>query len=226
MFFRKLFLFVLLVCVSPVFSQDLSESSSFVKGVPMEIQSLEMAGRLVSYGYQTKSALPLIQAVQIFQRMNVVDVADSTNLDNRFSETRLLSDATKFADGNKNLLSLINDVCKSTRSAGGLGPLRYYGRLEPGETRYCSTYVTSGKFVQIVVDGQGEGNRTKDAKGEIYSADLQLTVYDGKMRTIAKDHSSGVNCVACFYANDTSNLSIEIKNIGQLPEEYVFYIYK
>ena len=159
--------------------------------------------------------------------MNVVDVADSTNLDHRFSETRLLADATKFADGNKNLLSLINDVSKSTRSGGGrVGPLRYYGKLEPCEIRYYSTSVTSGNFIQIVVDGQGEGNSTKDANGEIYSADLQLTVYDGKMKTIAKDYSSGVNCVACFYANNTSILSIEIENVGQLPEEYVLYIYK
>lgn len=223
---RPLVLIISILLSTASLAQEASLAVSAPKQIPQEAQILEMAGRLVSYGYQTKSALPLIQAVQIFQRMNVVDAADSTNLDNRFSETRLLSDATKFADGNKNLLSLIKDVSKSTRSGGNHGPLRYYGRLEPGETRYYSISATSGQFIQIVVDGQGEGNSTKDANGEIYSADLQLTVYDGRMRTIAKDYSGGVNCVACFYTNNTSNLSTEIKNVGQLGEEYILYIYK
>jgi len=36
-----------------------------------------MAGSLVKYGYQTKTAMPLIQAVEIYNRVGVADEAEA-----------------------------------------------------------------------------------------------------------------------------------------------------
>jgi hypothetical protein len=197
------------------------------KSTSQEVQRLELAGRLVNYGRQTKSALPLIQAVQIYQQLNVVDDTETANqAPSPFSESQLLSDATKFADGNKTLLSLISDVSKTTRSSGFPGPKRYFGRLEPKGIRYINFNASDGEYIQVVLDGQGDGLSTKDANDDVYAPDWQLTVYDGKMRVIAKDYSRGVNCVACFYSHGSSNMTIEIRNVGELADDYILYIYK
>ena len=55
-----------------------------------EIELLELAGKLVGYGQKTKSALPLIQAVQIFRQLNVVENVSDTGTPSY--EDKLLTD--------------------------------------------------------------------------------------------------------------------------------------
>lgn len=205
------------------------------KQIPQEVQYLEMANKLVSFGRQTKSALALVQAVQIYRQLNVVD--DSSNDESSpFSETQILSDATQYADGNKNLLTLIDEIKKSTRGGtdskyGKLGgpfapPLRIFRSVDAGKTSEHRVSVTMNQYVQVTVDGQGENFRRKDSNGNILSSDLRLMVYDVKGHTIAQDQSVGSNCSVSFIARDSSNLLIEVKNVGRLRDDFVLFIYR
>lgn len=195
--------------------------------IPVLSQQLRLADQLVAYGYQTKSALPLIQAVQIYHQLNVTDDPDNSDQSTSpYSEATLLNEATKYADGNKTLLTLIKEVNKGTRSGGALGPLRYYGRLAPGSTNYRHVYVSNNQFVQVVLDGQGEGIKNKDEEGNIHEADLHLTLYTANMRELARDHAKGVNCVVCYSVQNAGTLSVEMKNVGDLSVDYVLYIYR
>lgn len=204
---------------------DKGTLADVVTSVPQETKQLVMADRLVSYGYQTKSALPLVQAVQIFKALNVTDAADDTSQNSPFSESKLLADAKKFADGNKNLLSLIRETEKSTRAGSYDPPLRYFRVIDPGETVTQDLYTKGSQYIQIVVDGQGKGISSRDDKGNILVSDLQLTVIDNKGRVIAADKSRGENCTACFISR-TNNMTIAVNNVGKLGDTFIMYVYK
>ena len=59
------------------FAQEQEQQAAKVdsKATSETVDQLSMANQLVKYGYQTKSALPLIQAVQIYKKLNVTDEA-------------------------------------------------------------------------------------------------------------------------------------------------------
>ena len=219
-------------------AQDTKGIVTIPKEIPQAAQYLKMASDLVSYGRSTKSALPLIQAVQIYRQLNVVDEESSAdNTTSPFSETTILSDATKYADGNKNLLALIKDISNTTRGGlvhpqfGKLGgpfepPLRFFRTISPDEIFEHKVRMISEQFIQVVLDGQGEGIREKDSKGNILASDLQLTVFDNKGRILAQDQSKGVNCSVSFLARYSSTMTIEVKNNGNLSDNYVLYVYR
>ncbi len=211
------------------------ESSNVVlapKQIPQEAQLLAMAGKLVSYGHQTKSAMPLIQAIQIYRQLDVVDDA-SNDTTSPFSETQILADATKYADGNRNLLALIKETANTTRATknsrvGGPHepPLRIFRFVAPNETREHKVSISADQFIQVLVDGQGEGIREKDKEGNVLASDLRLTVLDGQGRTLAIDNSMGENCSVSFIARTSSTMTVEVKNVGKLSDRYVLYVYR
>ena len=208
-----------------VFAQQVQPAGEAVGDVtPQETELLEMAGKLVSYGRESKSALPLIQAVQIFRQLNVVD--DTENKDQATSyESQLLADAEKYADGNKTLLNLINDTKRTARAGGIDGPKRYLAFALPNQSVKRTLWFQGGKFVQIVLDGQSERLKKRDKEGNLQTADLRLVVYDRFNNIIAEDQSKGVNCVVNFIPRMSANLTIEVKNVGKLEDNYALYIY-
>ena len=74
----KQFLFGVAMFLSATAFAQQSQPAADVneKDVPVQAQQLELAGQLVRYGYQTKAALPLIQALQIYKSMNTSDASD------------------------------------------------------------------------------------------------------------------------------------------------------
>ena len=188
-----------------------------------EIELLELAGKLVGYGQKTKSALPLIQAVQIFRQLNVVENVSDTG--NPSYEDKLLTEATKYASGNKAILELIKDAGKATRAGAQPEPIRYIASIGPEEVKERKFYANEGKFVTILLDGQGEGIREKDKDGNIWVSDLRLKVFDRNGHTLATDQSAGENCSVNFIPRTSSTLTVEIKNVGKLRDDYVLYIY-
>lgn len=223
----KVYLLLLLIlAATPVFSQRTGvDVSASTKVVPQELQQLELANKLIQYGRQAKSALPLIQAVQIYRDMKVVDEVISAGQENPYSEATLLEDATRFADGNKPVLNLIAEMRKSTRAGVNEDPTRYYRVLEPGEAIQQQLYVPGSQYVQIVVDGQGEGISSLDNNGNSLASDLRLMVLDKEGRVIASDQSRGENCAVAFISR-TSNMTIVVRNVGQITDSCIIYIYK
>lgn len=196
------------------------------KEVPQNAKLLELASKLAAYGRQTKSAMSLIQAAQIFQRLNVVDAADSTGQTNPLSDSQLLADATKYADGNKKLLALIKETGQSTRGGAIDPPIRYFRVVDPGETVYQDLYADGSQYIQVIVDGQSEGVFNHDKKtDDTHRAILNLTVFDKEGRVIASDKSGGENCAAAFISR-TTYMTIAVSNKGQLADSFVLYVYK
>lgn len=221
---KQLFISVAMLFAVPAFAQEPQAPADVnTRDLSQEFQLLKMADDLVAYGRQTQSALPLIQAVQIFQKLNVADEADRPA--NPFSESQLLADATKFADGNKSLLALIKETEKATRVGAYNEPLRFFRVIESGETISQQLYVEGNQYVQVLVDGQGEGVFSKDKDGNITYSDLRLSVYDKKGEVVAADPKGGKNCVVTFISR-TPNLTIAVQNVGKLSDNCIIYVSK
>ena len=218
---------LVLIATTSLSAQESETTFTVPKQIPQETQQLDLACRLVSYGRQTKTALPLIQAVQIFKQLNVVEDKERTSeATSPFSEVQLLADAVKFADGNKNLLALIKETEKTSRGAGWQsGPVRYCSSIEPDGTNNLNYWFTGGQMAQIVLDGQGEGIYSYDQKGNLLRSDLRLTVFDQKGNIVATDQTRGENCSVFFIPPSSSQLTIEIKNAGTRRDDYVLFIY-
>lgn len=225
MLLNKFVLGALLLVSAPSFAQQDKLEIEGIQ-VPQEVELLELAGKLVRYGQETKSALPLIQAVQIFRQLNVVDGnTDSLQADPSPYESHLLTEAINYANGNKDLLNLINDLNKVTRAGVDPGPIRYISSIAPKEVIERSFFSKQGKYVRVLLDGQGEGIREKGRDDKVLVSDLHLTVLDKNGHVIATDHSMGENCSVSFISRFTSTKTVEIENVGDLSDNYVLYIY-
>lgn len=217
-----LFSAAMMFAVSAFAQQSGPAAEANEKGAPDQAKQLELAGQLVRYGYQTKTALPLIQAVQIYKSLNLAEASDgraktedgtaiTTGITKSdvlsFDESKLIEDATKFADGNKTLLALIKDAEKSTRGAVG-GPKRIVDRVLGGYTDTWTIRFRGGEPAYVVVSGDGD-------------TDLDLYVYDQNGNLIDSDTDSTDDCVAAFNPRWTGVFYIKIKNLGRVYNRYV-----
>lgn len=206
-----------------LFAQQSQPAAEAVeKDVPVQAKQIELAGQLVKYGYQTETALPLIQALQIYKDLNLTKANDGRSKTEEgtavnsglsksgivsFDETKLVADATRFADGDKNLLALISDVQRATRGAVN-GPVREYDRVLAGKTDVWPIRFRGGETAYVVVSGDGD-------------TDLDLYVYDENGNLIASDYDSLDDCVVSFNPRWTGTFYIKIKNLGRVYNEYV-----
>ena len=209
-------------------AQQSAKSCMEYKQIPQGAQLLELASKLVAYGRESKSALPLIQAVQIFRQLNLVDGdSASTHLsDSPYNETSILKDAKTFADGNKIVLSLIQDTQKASRLGAWSAPRRYLASIGAREMKERKLRFKGGEFVRLVLDGQAKGVTSVDEEGKIIAPQLLLTVYDHNRQKLAEDKSKGTNCVVTFIPRVSENATIEVKNLGEIGANYVLYIYQ
>ena len=204
------------------FAQQTDPAAVASKDIPQTAQSLQMAGMLVKYGYQTKTALPLIQAVQIYKNLNVTDatpqepkqhegaksVSNITKTDVvSFNEKQLLADATTFADGNKTLLALIKDAESSTRGATD-GPHRISDKVLAYDTDIWKFRFRGGENAIVMVIGDGD-------------TDLDLYIYDENSNLITSDTDPDDNCVCTFTPRWTGTFYIKIVNRGNVYNRYV-----
>lgn len=184
---------------------------------------LSMAGKLVKYGYQTKTALPLIQAVEIYNRVGVTNESEARTKESQsdvvveataqekattvsYDPAKLLADATTYAEGDKSLLSLIK-AAGNTRGRMG-GPLRHTDRVLAGHTDVYNITFRGGETAIIVVSGDGD-------------TDLDLYVYDENGNFIASDTDRTDDCVVSFTPRWTGTFTVKIKNLGRVYNNYV-----
>lgn len=181
------------------------------------------ADHLVQYGYKTKTAMPLIQAVEIYNRLGVQpnpetpakasasDEVVATKATEKadvvqYDPAKILADATTFADGNKNLLAMIKSV-GATKGAVG-GPKYNVDRVDPHSTDTYTIRFRGSEEAIVTVSGDGD-------------TDLDLYVYDENGNLIDSDTDRTDQCVCCFTPRWTGLFTIKIKNLGSVYNRYV-----
>lgn len=225
--FKKLFLGAFMLVSISAFAQEQDQLAAKVdsKATSETVQQLQLANQLVKFGYQSKSALPLIQAVQIYKRLNVTDEArEKTTVSEgsasesltktqvvSFDETKILADATKFAAGNKNLLALIDDAKKSTRSPIQ-GTIRTSDCVNAHSVDVYRITCRGGETTTIYVSGDGD-------------TDLDLYVYDSNGNLIAYDDDGLDECLVRFVAYRNHTFTVRVRNRGSVYNCYTLVAY-
>lgn len=220
---KKLFLgAIMIVSISAFAQQNQPSADTNPKDVSDNAQLISTAAQLVQYGYQTKSALPLIQAVQIFKSLNLSAATDGITPESdgstmtsgsvakkdvvSYDEKKLLADATTFADGNKNLLALIKDTEKATRGAVG-GAIARHSCVRGGYTDTWTLQFRGQQQAYVCVNGDGD-------------TDLDLYVYDANGNLITYDDDGVDLCVCRFTPRWTGTFRIKVVNRGRIANCY------
>ena len=222
MFLKQLVLSAAMLLSVSAFAQQAQPQAEVTgKANPQQAELLDMAGKLLKYGYEKKDALPLIQAVLIYKQLGVTDAKDqaaktqegtapATGITKKdqisLNEAQILADATKFADGDKTLLALIKDAEKSTRGATG-GPRRVCDSVNGNCTDIWRITFRAGEPAYVAVSGDGD-------------TDLDLYVYDENGNLITYDNSYGDDCLVSFTPRWTGVFIIKIKNLGRVYNRY------
>lgn len=221
---KNLFFGALMLFATAAFAQQSGPAADVdPKASSPVVEQLSLADQLVRYGYQTKTAMPLIQAVQIYKALNVTAATDdaakasegtaseSTSLSKTdvisYDEAKILEDASKFADGNKNLLALIADAKKATRGVVP-SPIYRVDRVNANTTDIWRFTFRGGENAIVYVSGDGD-------------TDLDLYVYDENGNLIDSDTDSTDECVCTFRPRWTGQFTIKIKNLGRVYNRYV-----
>lgn len=223
---KQFILGAMMLMSTTAFAQQQPAAETSDNTVPQQARLFIMASELVRYGYAQKSALPLIQAVQIYKDLGVTDatigeqktqsgIAVTSTLVKgdaiQFDETKLLADATTFADGDKTLLALIKDTQKTSRGPCGPTYFRRTDRVLAGYTDTWTYTFTGGKEAYVIVTGDGD-------------TDLDLYIYDENNNLIDSDTDETDDCICSFTPRWTGKFYIKIKNRGRVYNNYVILI--
>lgn len=222
---KKLVLFVsMLVLAIGAMAQSIKEKPE-LKGESSEsLAAVRLANDLLRYGYANKSTLALIDALQIFsenptQPLNTTregsEVDESKAVGKKakvsFDYDTVLADAKKFADGDENLLALIDNIdaeAKGAQRGAVNGPSRHYDAVNGNSTDIYQISFIANVLAEILVSGDGD-------------TDLDLYVYDSNGNLIASDESYSDDCYVCWIPAWTGKFFVKIVNRGPIYNNYV-----
>ena len=222
---KKLVLFVsMFVLAIGAMAQSIKEKPE-LKGESSEsLAAVRLANDLLRYGYANKSTLALIDALQIFSE-NPTQPLDTTREGTEVDESKtdekkakvsfdydtVLADAKKFADGDENLLALIDNIdaeAKGAQRGAVNGPSRHYDAVNGNSTDTYQISFIANVLAEILVSGDGD-------------TDLDLYVYDSNGNLIAYDESYSDDCYVRWVPAWTGRFFIKIVNRGPVYNNYV-----
>lgn len=222
---KKIFFFLSMLAVSFNGMAQTVEEKPEVKGETSEsLAAVKLANQVLRYGYENKSALALLDALQIFsenptQAFNATkkgDAVDESKTDGKkakvsFDYESVLADAKAFADGDPNLLALIDNIDAEAKGAqrGNInGPSRDYSAVNGNSHLDYSASFVANELAEILVSGDGD-------------TDLDLYVYDSNGNLIAKDTDYSDDCYVRWVPAWTGRYTIRIVNRGPVYNRFV-----
>lgn len=214
----------LLFTVNSMWAQEYETKEEMKGEASPAVAALSLATDLVQYGYAQKSALPLINALQIIVENPTLpldakregEATDALSHEGKTGHVTLdfdeiLASAEKFADGDKKLLKLIAEIKaesrKVNREAIG-GPKRANEIVNAGSTDSYTIKFAGNRLAEVFVSGDGD-------------TDLDLYVYDANGNLIVYDNDYTDDCYVCWTPAWTGSFTIKIKNRGNVYNRYV-----
>lgn len=183
--------------------------------LPQDVQMMRVAGELVKYGYAKSQALPLIQAVEIYQAVGEGNFNgekannESASKDSSVSYdiSQIIADAAELAEGDTNLLALVENLkTKATRGATSNYEV-HRDCVSANSTDEYRIQFRGGESAIVVVSGDGD-------------TDLDLYVYDRNGNLVSSDTDFSDDCVAVWNPRYTQTYTIRIKNRGRVANVY------
>ena len=201
------------------------EDKPEVKGETSEsLAAVKLANQILRYGYENKSTLALLDALQIFSENPTPafkaskegEAVDESKTDGKkakvsFDYESVLADAKAFADGDPNLLALIDNIDAEAKGAqrGNInGPSRDYAAVNGNSyIDYTASFVAN-ELAEVLVSGDGD-------------TDLDLYVYDSNGNPIASDTDYSDDCYVRWIPAWTGRYTIRIVNRGPVYNRFV-----
>lgn len=188
------------------------------------LAAVKLANQILRYGYENQSTLALLDALQIFsenptQALNATkqgEAVDETKSEGKkaavhFDYETVLADAKRFADGDPNLLALIDNIDAEAKGAqrGNInGPSRdYYAVNGNSYLDYTASFVAN-QLAEVLLSGDGD-------------TDLDLYVYDSNGNLIASDTDYSDDCYVRWVPAWTGRYTIRIVNRGPIYNRFV-----
>ena len=208
---KKILFFLSMIAVSFSGMAQAVEEKPEVKGETSEsLAAVKLANQVLRYGYENKSTLALLDALQIFsenptQAFNATkkgDAVDESKNEGKkakvsFDYESVLADAKAFADGDPNLLALIDNI-----DAEAKGAQRGNSYID-----YTASFIAN-ELAEVLVSGDGD-------------TDLDLYVYDSNGNLIAKDTDYSDDCYVRWVPAWTGRYTIRIVNRGPVYNRFV-----
>lgn len=222
---KKIFFYLSMCAVSISSMAQTVEDKPEIKGDTSEsLAAVKLANELLRYGYENQSTLALLDALQIFsenptQALNATkqgDAVDETKNDGKkakvsFDYDSVLADAKAFADGDPNLLALIDNIDAEAKGAqrGNInGPSRDYSSVNgKSHVDYTASFVAD-QLAEVLVSGDGD-------------TDLDLYVYDSNNNLIASDTDYSDDCYVRWVPAWSGRYTIRIVNRGPVYNRFV-----
>ena len=213
---KKVTLFLSMMAMTLCGMAQTIEDKPAIEGETSEsLAAVKLANQILRYGYENQSTLALLDALQIFsenptQAFNATkqgDTVDETNTTGKkaavhFDYETVLADAKTFADGDPNLLALIDNIDAEAKGAqrGNInGPSRDFSAVNGNSyTDYTASFVAN-QLAEILVSGDGD-------------TDLDLYDYDSYGNLIASDSDYTDDCYVRWVPAWTGRYTIRIVN--------------
>lgn len=222
---KKIIFFLAMAAVAFNGMAQAVEDKPEVKGETSEsLAAVKLANQVLRYGYENQSTLALLDALQIFsenptQNLNATregEAVDETKAGGKkarvaFDYDTVLADAKKFADGDPNLLALIDNIdaeAKGGQRGAVNGPSKHYDSVNGGSTDSYNISFVANQLAEILVSGDGD-------------TDLDLYVYDSNGNLIAKDTDYSDDCYVRWVPAWTGRYVVKIVNRGPVYNRYV-----
>lgn len=222
---KKIILIMAMIAATVSGVAQTVEEKPEVKGETSEsLAAVKLANQILRYGYENKSTLALLDALQIFsenptQALNATkqgETVDESKNDGKkanvsFDYESVLADAKKFADGDPNLLALIDNIdaeAKGGQRGNINGPSRDYAAVNGNSYMDYSASLIANELAEILVSGDGD-------------TDLDLYVYDSNGNLIAKDNDYSDDCYVRWIPAWTGRYTIRIVNRGPVYNRFV-----
>jgi hypothetical protein len=205
------------------------------EGSAAAVALLSQAGELVRYARENESAVAMLAAVQIIQRVQVgagserfgpkqTEAQDKVKAEPErpkeqaaaptLDVMKLLAEARAWAQGDAQTLALIDRAARvkpgtgvATLSKVG-GPFRREDQVSPRTTDVYVLIFRGDELARVSVQGNG-------------MSDLDLYVYDENGSEIVKDTSRMDKCLAEWTPRRTGAFRIKVVNLGTIPNKYI-----
>ena len=222
---KKIILFLSMAALTMSGMAQTVEDKPAIDGETSEsLAAVKLANQILRYGYENQSTLALLDALQIFsenptQALNATkqgEAVDETKSEGKkaavhFDYETVLADAKRFADGDPNLLALIDNIDAEAKGAqrGNInGPSRdYYAVNGNSYLDYTASFVAN-QLAEVLLSGDGD-------------TDLDLYVYDSNGNLIASDTDYSDDCYVRWVPKWTGRYTIRIVNRGPVYNRFV-----
>lgn len=190
------------------------------------VEALQLVGGLVQYGYENYSATALIQAVELYNTIELQDgdvvktsagegTEDAKEQKVSIDVKALLKDAREFADGNAVVLAYLesveNVVNQSSATLGRVnGPSETEECVLANDTDIYRIRFRGGEDASVLVIGD-------------HDTDLDLYIYDENGNLIDSDTDTTDTCLCEWTPKWTGYFTIKIRNLGSVRNYYTLY---